>query len=925
MKKSIIKMLSLMAAGVTALMVSSCVEPAIVPGPQGDDPILEVAVKSVTETTAELGINMAGLEEVAYVLATEEGDYSNRAVVFATGVAVDTTATSVMLTELDANTKYWVYFAAKVDSDNYYVDVVSVNFTTKDYTFDKMLTLVDTELQGYKVRITVPEEVRKEPKKYGLRYNFGSVLDVFMTKYEMGRTWAVSLMENGHGCVGWQETQKDTTVYINPWNQNRQNPDGSYYIDPETGEEIMLHTPIAPGEPYLFIAGQYRYGHLDETGWGWSYGEESKDWGYYVPLWDQDAWMAEYGDSPKKSNLIFDPAAGTVVTGEEKFWEDNSFGENGTLQVLYFQTKKPELLETDFEVVVDEVSAIDAQISFITDDNTFCYSYVICNDAMYQTLVNDLLMGHEEWMQWLVCSYYGMRQLYFPTLQGNAQVNARDFNGVPLEEENLYHILVTVTGDENGSRQKFIHETFETVAKTKEAPVIQVTAVENGQNEYFAKFNIKAPNKDVIRAYYAADYKREFLLEANSGADYKDLCQNGFTAEELEKINSDEGLELQINSTDGQIVRMAVLGYNDEETANDLYSPEKKGKPCVAVADCETKLLALVPQVNNNLFKTLPGVWTASATVVMRQYDADNVLQQFQQNTSFKVEIRNTVETPALTQKEYDLYAEYGYSKEALDGLYEDFKREAEVFNKYRLTYRNRLLCMGWDEYDPYADPSRLATKSPFDLFTWDMYSSIDNAQIFYDFGPKWYIEIDKEGNVFVPFDQWETPPMVNWQSSVFFMSAYNQETNHGYKSEHVNASGDVIMPAEFPVTVVNNDKIIIKPVQAAVTDEAGAETYPHYPNAIGGWGEYDAQLLRPIVSEITLTRGWTEPETDTKTRSARRNYVENINLTGEDATPVVVKSMTPIKNIEVPSFEKKAMYVLTQEMFEESIRNYRK
>jgi hypothetical protein len=132
-------------------------------------------------------------------------------------------------------------------------------------------------------------------------------------------------------------------------------------------------------------------------------------------------------------------------------------------------------------------------------------------------------------------------------------------------------------------------------------------------------------------------------------------------------------------------------------------------------------------------------------------------------------------------------------------------------------------------------------------------------------------------------------------------------------------------MPAEFPVTVVNNDKIIIKPVQAAVTDEAGAETYPHYPNAIGGWGEYDAQLLRPIVSEITLTRGWTEPETDTKTRSARRNYVENINLTGEDATPVVVKSMTPIKNIEVPSFEKKAMYVLTQEMFEESIRNYRK
>lgn len=923
MKKSILKMFLLLSAGMTALMVSSCVEPD--PIPVGPDPVLEVTVKSVTETTAELGLNIAALEEVAYVLATEEGDYSNQAVVFATGVAVDTSAVSLKITDLEANKKYWVYFAAKINKDDYYDNVVSVDFTTSDYVFDKMLTLVDTEYQGYKIRVTVPEEVRKEPKKYGIRYNFGSLLDVFMTKYEMGRTWAVSLMENGHGCMGWQETQRDTTVYINPWNQNRQNPDGSYYVDPDTGEELMLHTPIAPGEPYIFIAGQYRYGHLDETGWGWSYGQESKDWGYYVPLWDEAGWIAEYGDAPKKSNLIFDSEAGTVITGEEKYWEDNSFGENGTLQVLYFKTKEPDLLETDFQVVIEDVSPIDATISFLTDENTYCYSYVICSDSMYQTLVNDLLLGHEEWMQWLVCSYYGMRQLYFPTLQGDAQVNARDFNGIPLDAENLYHVLITVTGDEQGSRQKFIHETFETVAKTKEAPVIQVTAVEDGQNEYFAKFNIKAPNKDVIRAYYAADYKREFMLEANSGTDYKNLCQNPFSEEELEKINSDEGLEIQINSTDGQIIRMAVLGYNDEETSNDLYSPEKTGKPCVSVADCSTKLLALVPAIDNKFFETLPGVWTANTTVMVREYDANNEIQEFKQNISFKVEIRNTIETPVLTQDIYDLYADLGHSKEAVDGFYEDFKREAEIFNKYRLTYRNRLLCMGWDDYDPYAVPGRLETKTPFDLFTWNEYSSIDNAQIFYDFGPKWYIEIDKEGNVFVPFDQWETPPMVNWQSSVFFMAGYNSETNHGYKSEVANAAGDIIMPAEFPVTVVNNDKIIIKPAMASVTDEAGAETYPHYPNAIGGWGEADASLIRPIVAEITLTRGWDEPEEETPARSARRNYVEQINVSGEAAAPVVVKSVTPIKNIEVRSFEKKQMYVLTEEMFEESIRNYRK
>ena len=91
-------------------------------------------------------------------------------------------------------------------------------------------------IRDSKVRVTVPDEVRNDPEKYAIRYNFGSLLDVLLAKYEMGRTWAVSLMENGHGCMGWQETHRDTTVYIHPYNENRLNPDGSTYIDPDTGE-----------------------------------------------------------------------------------------------------------------------------------------------------------------------------------------------------------------------------------------------------------------------------------------------------------------------------------------------------------------------------------------------------------------------------------------------------------------------------------------------------------------------------------------------------------------------------------------------------------------------------------------------------------------------------------------------------------------
>ena len=556
MKSNFLK--SLLALAAVSFGLFSCNEPE---PPVVEDPVatFEVKVNSVTQTTAEIGINANLIDEIAYVVEEEQADDLLPAVIFAVGPEVDPAEKTLTLTGLDANKTYWVYFAAKTNGA-YYEEILELEVKTPDYTFDKMLTLVDTEYMGYKVRITVPDEVRNEPEKYAIRYNFGSLLDVLMAKYEMGRTWAVNLMENCHNCMGWQETVRDTTVYIHPYNENRLNPDGSTYIDPEMGEPIMLHLPISPAEPYLFTAGQYKYGHLDETGWGWSYGSEEKDWGYYIPMWDEAGWVAETGGFTQKSALEFDPVTGILNTGEEKYWADNSFGENGAFQALYFQTDAPELLETNFEIVIEDVTPIDANVSFLVDDNVYVYSYMICSDATYKTLVNDLLLGHEEWLQWLVSSYYGMQHLYFPTLQGNATVSARDFNSVALDADNLYHVFVNVIGDESGPKQKFYHETFETTSKVMGTPVIEVTPVENNQNEYFAKFNVKAPNKDVVRAYYAADYKREFLFEANSDVKYADLCQNMFFEEEIEKINSDEGLEVQINATAGQIVRMPELG-----------------------------------------------------------------------------------------------------------------------------------------------------------------------------------------------------------------------------------------------------------------------------------------------------------------------------------------------------------------------------
>jgi len=910
MKKTLLQVLSALMLVAASFGFYSCEQPEVEGG--STEPELDIRLKSAGQTYAEFEFQAENIVEIAYLVSGEQTDMTMPAVLFATGEKVSPSAGSIKVTDLDANTTYWAYFAASI-GDDYMDEIIEIEFSTSNYDFTDLLTLVDTEYMGYKVRITVPESVRNHPEKSAIRYNFGSLIDCLMAKYEMGRTWAMSLFENGHNLMGWQETVKDTTVYLHPYNQDRLNEDGTTYIDPGTQESVMLHTPIAPNEPTLFMAGEFEYGNLTQHPSGyWNYmafaqpDENPKNIGYFWPMFDFDKYHKEKGeDAPSKVDFAFDEVTG-VRTGEEEYWY-------GAFQTLYFKTKAPDRLESEFEILKDNLGPIDVSLSFIPDENVYAYSVFICNDATYQELIEDILLGHEEWLEWFVCSYYAMRYLYVPTVSGPLPITAREYVGAPLTSETKYHILVSLIGDEDGSKMNFIHDEFETTAKSMEAPEIIVTPVDDNKHEYYATFNVKAPNKDVVRALYGADYKREFILEANGGTQYEYLCQNPFSEEDLKLINSDAGLDVQIPSTDGQIVRMAVLGYNAEETQNNVYSPEKFG-PCPAVADCRTKLLDFVPRVDSPLFDLLEGEWTATAQMFVREY-VNNELVEYKKTFPTRILIMDRYELPPLTQDVYDIYAglEKPLSEETVDALYEDLQKEVDQFNDYRLTYRNRLLCLGWFDYD-YLQPSRFLLKDPFDLFTWVDYSSVDNAQALYDFGPKWYLEIDKDGNVTAPFDQWETPPMVNWQSSVFFLGAYNETTNHGYKSQVELEDGTVIMPAEFPVEIVNDDKFIVKPVYATLTSDPASEKYPHYPNAIGGWGQADAAIVRSVVSEITFTRGWSGSASATAS-GAGRNYVRSVELSGEDARPVVVKSMTGVADVEVPEFKEMSLPIVDLDM----------
>ena len=96
----------------------------------------------------------------------------------------------------------------------------------------------------------------------------------------------------------------------------------------------------------------------------------------------------------------------------------------------------------------------------------------------------------------------------------------------------------------------------------------------------------------------------------------------------------------------------------------------------------------------------------------------------------------------------------------------------------------------------------------------------------------------------------------------------------------------------------------------------------PHYMNAIAGWSQYDAAITEPVVSEIKLTKGWTETKSS-DTRSAGRTYVEKVNIEDEECERIVWKSMTKFPERENIEFKEAEPCIITMEMIEESLEKY--
>jgi hypothetical protein len=454
----------------------------------------------------------------------------------------------------------------------------------------------------------------------------------------------------------------------------------------------------------------------------------------------------------------------------------------------------------------------------------------------------------------------------------------------------------------------------------------------------------------VVNSYKKVRYTEADALEMLLSS-YGASC----SAEEVAAINSAEGYNIRFDSRADANTFLGVRVMNDEGTVS------------TAVGQCRTVKEPFATPVNSPLFEELKGEWTATTTIQYNHYhychtpgdtnhdcgklykgdgkytiitedDADNnYIVQATEQISSKVVIGEIGYESTLPEEVYQLFFNSSTlkTKEQVDAVYNQFKTTVDDFNA-NVRGQNRILCKGFElEYD--ADKiscqvpehndkpdGKLYTQfaSPYDLFIADekTYSAYNYESPVFDFGPKWYLEIDANGNVTAPFNTNYFAPMAQWvpDGSVYQFVGLSQSASLPYVRD---AEGNIIN-AHFPVTIsADKNTITINPLKHtySMKDENGitvTKTEDFYPN-IGRDYNGQIQFYSRIIAPIVLTRKGTATTASAKVAPAAVNGGQIKSLDKVQAiTAPKSRTALPVTNEKIVAPTKVDYKILSAEEF---------
>ena len=807
-------------AFVVALAMGACNNDPQLEGENTTSVTFNVEVVRPTPNGAEIAVTVQNVKMFAYV--KRETDI--KAVpILADGTKVTVEDPTVLSTKnitiqgLEPNSIYTYQFACRAADDTIIDNVVKVQFVTVDYG-DNILTLVEQKYDGWSIYVQIPEEVKE--RKNALRYSTSSMAMYNYAKMQ-GSFELDMLLYNAA-----QYTTTDKLITYDEYHSTERDENGKLIYD-ENGNlsSATFADPKVPGEPGYFLIGEFGYmddeeervvyvdGEVKTVNDG-SYMENSIWWypagwkaGFYMPQYDWKRWIE---------------AIDTEDYDTEKYW-------NGYYERLYVETLQPEIIENGVEIKVSDKTPKDACISFKASDEVLQYCILVTTESEYETQILPVLEGKEEHLRWFTGSYFAM--MSFGVMTEQAQESELwlsdwfvDTNGMAGQ---TIRVMVAGLGDGEGKRQSFDTITFQLPEVTLPKPEVVITPVPS-DDPYSFTFNIKNPNgssNKIEEAYFCCNYTREFdaILGEYSYTSLLKEMGNPLDTYAISAINSAAGFNMTMSSRDNATTRLALLVYNWEGSSND---PDAIESP--AVAEYTTPNANWPVRVNSDLFDKLQGEWVATAP--MRNYtgtdEQGNATYENAGTFTSPVTIMNGLPySEDVPQEVYDIYTAAGISRDKTEELYEEFVEITKWYNN-RTRGFNRLLCLGYN----FADPSYLLdmVATPYDLFTASDYSVSQVSYMFYDFGPKWNLEIDADGSVWLPINVEREYPLETFNFGLdyaLYMLAVGEYT---YLGGDLVDNGKVILKARFPVEVAADyNTITIKPI--VYTDNEGTTEY-YYP-----------------------------------------------------------------------------------------------
>jgi len=702
---------------------------------------------------------------------------------------------------------------------------------------DGVVTVTDPTFEGFTVTVATPDEVVERGNK--LRYIRGSIL-MYNSFKDIERlvTDADMLIQNGMRQI---DSPTETLVF-NQANCYLYDDEGNLELD-EEGNPIAIDDYQVPGEPSVFLLGEFAY--TDEPPYG------GYPAGYYDALFDYEGFNAEANAGSGGWMTAGAGSRAICTIDESKYW-------NGYYSKNVIVNKQPGKLNARLNISTRDLGPRKGYVIIDPDPEVALYLAAFYDDDTFRNQIMPLLDNNEDYLQWFPTSYYAQSTLGSSWYYEGGEFMLETL--LNLEPKGHYHVLVTGMGDEEGTTQCFEHFEFDLPDKSEPAPQIVVKGIDNPSGEespYEVWFNVKSPSHDVKTAQYAANDVRAWETSVLNRYTYSEWVEGRgqwFSIKEVAQINSEEGLDVMFLSSEDTATRMVVMGYNEEGTPND---PDTDG---TSVADNRTIPIPDAERVDSELFVELTGEWTASALV--RDYSWTEYAYGEPHEMKVPVTISAGIEIPGnLTEEDYKLYADNGFSREQADELFAGLKNEAAKFNA-KVRGQNRLLCTGFG----FDNENLMTYASPYDLFTGKDYNAYDNAAIINDFGPKWYMQIAAGGSVSVPVNFDKLTPLTDWYDNTTYhlggIGLYPDIDGklyaYGITGPAVDDDGSEGEWPKFDVAVSDDrNTLTIKAMNVEGKDADGNPfTYTYYPNAM--WTQYTAvyPTNTVVVSEITLTRG---------------------------------------------------------------------